>query len=190
MKPIAFASVTSVSGRAAARSKAERECDHEVLGDEDRQHEVGLVVCKPPKVDQPLDRHCARGDVDRRGQDQRREAEPEGSHADQQAEAGVHREIDRPADQGMTATAREPAERELEAEEEEQEDEADLGDEVRHLGRIDQREERRLVRAEEQPCEQVGRDRGQPEAARDQPQDPEHRDRDGELRERHRRVFF
>jgi hypothetical protein len=90
----------------------------------------------------------------------------------------------------MTTTARKATERELEAEEEEQKDEADLGDEVRHLRRLDQREELRLVGAEEQPCEQVSRDRGQSEAARDQAQDSEHRDRDGELRERHRSLFF
>ena len=103
---------------------------------------------------------------------------------------GVHREVDRPADDRVATGCAQPTERELEAEEEEQEDEAELGDEVRHLGRLDQREELRLVRAEEQPCEQVGRDRGQSEAAGDQPQDTEHRDRDGELRERHRGLFF
>ena len=60
---------------AAARGgETEHERDDEVLEDEDREHEVGLVVAEPPEVDQALDRDRARGDVDARGEHERREA--------------------------------------------------------------------------------------------------------------------
>ena len=42
-----------------------------------------------------------------------------------------------------------------------------------------------LVRPEQEPGEQVGRDRGEPEAPRHEPERAEHGDRDGELGERH-----
>ena len=57
----------------------------------------------------------------------------------------------------MPARAGQPLEAELEPEEEEQEDETQLGDEIGHLGRSDQRELLRLVRAEEEPGQEVGR---------------------------------
>ncbi len=66
----------------------------------------------------------------------------------------------------MAAAADEPVDAELEAEEEEQEDEADLGDELRHLGGLDEAEDLRLVRAEDDPGEQVGRDGRHAEPAR------------------------
>ena len=47
-----------------------------------------------------------------------------------------------------------------------------------------------LVGAEEDPGEEVGGDRGEPEAACRQPEDAEHSDGDGELGERHPRPFF
>ena len=68
----------------------------------------------------------------------------------------------------VPAAPRQPLEAELEAEEEEEEDQPELGDEVRHLGRLDQAERGRLVRAEQEAGEQVGRDRGEPDAARDE----------------------
>ena len=59
----------------------------------------------------------------------------------------------------MGAAADEPVERELEAEEEQQEDDAELRDELGDLGGLDQCELLRLVRAEKQSREQIGRDR-------------------------------
>ena len=121
---------------AAARGgEAEHERDREVLEDEDREHEVGLVVGEPAEVDQPLDRDRARGDVDAGGEDERREARAEGDQADDEPEPGVRDEVDRTAEPDVPARARQPLEAELEAEEEEQEDEAELGDELGHLGR-------------------------------------------------------
>jgi hypothetical protein len=162
---------------AAARGKAEHEPDHEVLGDENRQHHVGLVVRQATEVDQPLDRDRARGDVD-----------PCRGHTNHETERPIREEVDRPADEGVLAAANESAERELEAEEEEQKHEPDLGDEIGHLGRANQAQYLRLVRPEQQPGEKISRDRGQAHAARDQPKAGEQRDRDRELRERHRLV--
>ena len=58
----------------------------------------------------------------------------------------------------------------------------------RHLGRLDEAQEGRLVRAEEQAGEQVGGNRGQPEATRQQAEPGENRHRDGELSEGKRRF--
>jgi hypothetical protein len=140
-KAIALPTSANVSPAATApRGEAEHEADYEVLGDEDRQPEVCLVVRQAAEVDQPLDGDRARGDVDRRGEDERAEAEPERRHSDREAEARVDEKVDRPADKGVVAAAHEAAERELQAEEEEQEDEPDLGNEVSHLGRADEAE--------------------------------------------------
>ena len=89
MKPIAFAasSSESVELAAPAAGEGEDERDGDVLDDEDREDEVGLVVGQPPEVDQPLDGDRRRGDVDRAGEDDGREREPERRHADDQAEA-------------------------------------------------------------------------------------------------------
>jgi hypothetical protein len=157
-------------GAAASGGEPEHEPDREVLRDQDRQHEIGLVVGQAAEVDEPLDGDRARGDVDRRGEDERAEADPERRDPDDQAEAGVGEEVDRPADERVLAAAHEPVERELEAQEEEQEHEADLGQEVRHLGGTDEAERLRLVRSEQQAREQVGRNRGQAGAARDEPE--------------------
>ena len=49
----------------AAAGEGEHEGDRDVLDDQDRQHEVGLVVGQPAEVDQPLDGHRRGRDVDR-----------------------------------------------------------------------------------------------------------------------------
>ena len=90
----------------------------------------------------------------------------------------------------MPAAPDEPLDAELEPEEEEQEDQPHLGDELRHLGGLDEADEVRLVRAEDDPREQVGRDRREAEPARRETKDAEERDRDRELGERHRRPFL
>ncbi len=89
----------------------------------------------------------------------------------------------------MAAAANEPVDAELETEEEEQEDEADLGDEMGHVRRLNEADERRLVGAEDDPREQIGRDRREAEPARGETQDAEQRNRDGELSKRHPRAF-
>ena len=170
---------------AAAAREAEHEGDREVLGHEDREHEVGLVVGEAPEVDQPLHGDRARRDVDRAGEDQRPEVEPEGGDADGEAEPHVQHEVDAAADDRVPAAAREAAERELEAEEEEQEHDPELSDELGHLGRVDQAEDLRLVRPEQQAGEQVRGDRREAEAVRDETKQTERRDRDGELGEGH-----
>ncbi len=73
-KAIAFPTSVERVGRttAAARHDAEHEPDDEILRDEDREHEVGLVVRQAAEVDQALDGDRARRDVDRRGEDDRR----------------------------------------------------------------------------------------------------------------------
>ena len=78
-----------------------------------------------------------------------------------------------------------PVDAELEPEEEEEEDEPDLGDEVRHLGRLHELDDLRVVRPEDDPGEQVRGDRGEPEAARGEPENAEQRDGDGKLGEGH-----
>jgi hypothetical protein len=85
----------------------------------------------------------------------------------------------------VTRRAQQPLEGELEPEKEEQEDHAELGHELGHLGRPHHREDLRLVRPEQQAREQVGRDGGEPEAARDEAESAEQRDGHGELRQRH-----
>ena len=90
----------------------------------------------------------------------------------------------------VTAASQEAVDAELEAEEEQEEDQPDLGDEVGHLGRLHEADEARVVRPEDDPGEEVRGDRGQPEPARDEPENAEQRDGDGKLGERHRRPFF
>ena len=71
----------------AGGGEAEHACDDDVLEDEDREHEIGLVVGEAPEVDQPLDDHRARRDVDAGGKDERREREPERDYTDDQPDA-------------------------------------------------------------------------------------------------------
>ena len=189
-KPSALATATRVGlsppPPAAAKPRTAR--DDDVLEDEDREDEIGLVVREAPEVDQPLDDHRARGDVDAGGKDERREREPERDHTDDQADGGVDRQVDGPAEPDMASASQQALEAELEAEEEEQERDAELGDEGRHLGRLDEAQEGRLVRAEQQSGQQVGGNRGEPEAPGQQAQPGEHRDRDGKLSEGERRF--
>ena len=96
--------------------------------------------------------------------------------------AEVRRQVDDATDPEVPAGAREPRQRELEAEEEEQEDDPELGDEVRHLRGLNQSELLRLVRPEEQTCEQVGGDRREPESTRDQAEHREQADRERRAR--------
>ena len=63
----------------------------------------------------------------------------------------------------------------------------ELGDEVGHLRGPDEAERLRLVRAQKEPCEQVGGDRREAEAARDEPEACQQGDGDRELGERERR---
>src|SRR6188474_3205192 len=76
-------------------------------------------------------------------------------------------DVDRPPEEDVAAATGDPAERELEAEEEEQED---LCHEVGHLGRLDDAQGPRLVRAKQQAGQEVGRNCREPDAARDQAQ--------------------
>ena len=170
---------------AAAAGEAEHDREDDVLEDEDRKDEIRLVVGETAEVDQALDGHGARGDVDRGGDDQRGEAEPECGDPDDEAERGVHEQVDRPAETDVPAAPRESLQAELEAEEEEEEDEPELGHEVRHLGRLDHAQQIRLVRAQQEPCEQVRRDRGEPDAACQKPEPAEDGNGDGELGEGH-----
>jgi hypothetical protein len=87
------------------------------------------------------------------------------------------------------AAAAEAVERELEPEEEEEEDDAELGDEVGHLGRLDHAQLARLVRPEEEAGEQVRRDRRETHAAGAEAEDREDGDGDGQLRERHPAIL-
>ena len=191
MNPSAFATRISRLGdlAAARRREAEHQRDRDVLEDEDREHEVGLVVAEPAEVREPLHRDRARRDVDARGEDQRCGRRAERREPDDQAEPGVRDEIHRAAETDVAPGPRQPALRELEAEEEEEEDEPELRDEVRDLGRLDEREHLRLVRAEQQPRQEVRGDRGQPDPPRDEPEDAEQRDGDGELGERHAAIL-
>ena len=174
----------------AGRDEAEDGGDRDVLEEEDRQDEIGLVVGEPPEVGQRLDRDRARRDVDAGRDDERGEADAEGRPTHEQPEARVDEEIRGAAEPDVPATPDEPLDAELEAEEEEEEDQSDLGDELRHLGGLDEADEVRIVRAEDDPREQVGRDRGEPEPARRETEDAEERDRDRELGEGHRRPFL
>ena len=81
----------------------------------------------------------------------------------------------------VPAAADEPVDAELEPEEEEEEDEPDLSDELRHLGGLHEADEVGVVRTEDDPREEIGGDRGEPEATCRKPEDAEQRDRDGEL---------
>jgi hypothetical protein len=109
--------------------------------------------------------------------------EPERGHADGEPEPCVEHEVERTANDRVPPAARKAAERELETEEEKEEHDPELGDELGHLGGVDQAEHLRLVRPEQEPREQVRRDRRKPEAARDEAEEAERRDRDGELGE-------
>src|SRR6185503_13987689 len=94
------------------------------------------------------------------------------------------------AEADVTCAAEEPVDGEFEPEEEEEEDDPQLGDEGRDLGRLDQARHVRLVRSEQQPGEQVGGYRGEPEAPGDKTEGGEQRDRQGKLRERHESVIL
>src|SRR5207244_3589668 len=108
------------------------------LGDENRQHEIGLVVGQTAEVDQTLDRDRARRNIDRGGENDCAKAHTERDDPNDQTKPSVREQIDRPANERMPAAAGKPPERELQAEEEEQEDEADLRDKIGHLGGADQ----------------------------------------------------
>ena len=165
------------------RREAEHARDDDVLEDQDGEDEVGLVVGEAAEVDQPLHDHGTRRDVDTGREDERREAEAECRDPDEQAEAGVEDQVDRAADPEMATAAREPVVAELEPEEEEQEDDPELGDELRHLGRLDQAEDLRLVRPEQEAGKDVGGDCREPEAPGREAQHGEHRHGYRELRE-------
>jgi hypothetical protein len=85
----------------------------------------------------------------------------------------------------VPAAPQQPFEAELESEEEEEEHKPELGDEARHVRRLDEREHLRLVRPQEEPGEEIGRDRGEPETARDEPERGENGNGDRELFEGH-----
>ena len=89
----------------------------------------------------------------------------------------------------MATAPSQPRERELEPEEEEQEDDSELGDELRHLGLADEGQLLGLVRAEQEPGEEVGGDRGQPDPPSDEAEHAQHGDGDGELGEGHRAIL-
>ena len=72
---------------AARRDEAEHGGDRDVLEEQDREHEVGLVVGQATEVAQRLDCDRARRHVDARRDDDRREAEPERRDADERARA-------------------------------------------------------------------------------------------------------
>ena len=102
--------------------------------------------------------------------DERRRAHAERDDPDEQAETEVGDEVDRASEPDVAAGSHQPREAELEAEEEEKEDDAELGDELGDLGRADEVELARLVRAEEEAGEEVRGDRGQAEPAGDEPE--------------------
>ena len=85
----------------------------------------------------------------------------------------------------VTTASQEAVDAELEAEEEQEKDQPDLRDEVGHLGRLDELDEARFVRPEDDPGEEVCGDRRQAEPARDEPENAEQRDGDGKLGKRH-----
>ena len=174
---------------AAGRDEPDHGRDRDVLEEQDGEDEVGLVVGEAPEVRQRLDRDRARRHVDAGGDHERGEAPAEGRDADQEPQAEVDDEVGRPAEPDVPAAADEPLDAELEAEEEEEEDEPDLGDEVRHLGGLHELDEARIVRPEDDPGEEVGGDRGEPEVARRETQDAEQTDRDGELGKGHGRIL-
>jgi len=66
----------------AARGESEDERDHDVLHDEYRKHEIGLVVCEAAEVDQPLHGDRRRGDVNRGCENERAETQSEGRDSD------------------------------------------------------------------------------------------------------------
>ena len=167
----------------------EHEGDDDVLEHEDREDEVGLVVCQTPEVDEALHGDGAGRDVDARGEHERGGRRAEGDHADREAEPRIDREVRSAPEPEVPSGPREAVEAELEPEEEEEEDEPELGHELGHLGRTDQRELRGLVGPEQEPRQQVRRDRREPEAPRDQPERGEQRDGDGELGEGHGAIL-
>ena len=99
------------------------------------------------------------------------DVDAEGGDADEEPEPGVRRRGRRVPPRPKCRPVRaEAVEAELEPEEEEEEDEPELGDELRHLRRADERELLGLVRPEQEPGEQVRRDRREPEAPGDEPE--------------------
>ena len=86
--------------------------------------------------------------------------------------------------------ASDAVDRELEPEEEEERDDPELGHELGHLGGLDEAEDLRLVGPEQDPGEQVSRDRREPETARHETERREDGDGGGELLERHPRVIL
>src|SRR6188472_2569222 len=170
---------------AARRDESEHRGDGDVLEEQDREHEVRFVVREAPEVDQCLHRDRARGDVDAGGEDKRGERRAERDQPDEEAEPDVDDQVSRAAQADVTAAPHEPLEAELQPEEEQKEDQPDLGDEVRHLRRLDELDDVRLVRPEDDPGEEIRGDRGEPEPTRRKPENAKHSDGDGELGERH-----
>ena len=183
-----MATSSNVSARvtASTRTEAQHQGEDEVFEDQNREDEVGLVVGQAAKVDQPFPGDRARGDVDRGAEEQCGEAEAEGGHPHDQPQPAVHEQVDRPAEAEVVTAPQQAAEAELEADEEQEEDQADLRDEVGHLGRLDDRERLGLVRPEQEAGEQVRRNRRQAHAARNEPEGPQDGDGDRELGEGHR----
>ena len=96
-KRSAFADTLAVVETLAASGgdEAEDGRDDDVLEQQDREHQVRLVVGEPAEVRQRLDGDRARGDVDARGDDERREADAERRDADEQPEPGIDDEVAR-----------------------------------------------------------------------------------------------
>ena len=80
---------------AACRDEPEHGGDRDVLEEQDREHEVGLVVGQAAEVDQGLHRDGARRDVDAGRERERRERRAEGGEADDEAEAAFDEEVER-----------------------------------------------------------------------------------------------
>ena len=174
----------------AARSReAEHERDDEILEHEDRQHEVGLVVAQPAEVDQPLDGDRARGHVDARSQDERREAPAEGDHAHDEPEPEVGDEVDvpprpmwRPVDRSRARLNSSPRKKSRKT------SPSSARKSVTSDGLMSA-SSRGSFGPEQDAREQVRRDRRQTEPARHEPQRPEDDDGDRELGERHADIL-
>jgi hypothetical protein len=91
-------------------------------------------------------------------EDPRAAAQASGRLAYDEAEPGVHEEVDRAPQAEVHAAPPEAPEAELEAEEEKERHDPKLRNELRHLGRLDDREELRLIRAEQDAGDEIRRD--------------------------------
>ena len=123
---------------ATAAAKPSMNAIDEVLEDEDREDEVGLVVGEPPEVDQPLDRDRARRDVDARGEDEAAEVVPKAATPTTRPSPAFTTRSIGPPSPTWRPRPDEPREAELEAEEEEEEDDPELRDELGDLGGADE----------------------------------------------------